>query len=646
MAMIVALVLLLCPQPGAPSYTPDLGTYTFAGAVSLMNSTPFVTGCFNRALIWQYGFNQPSALREAQRAINANPSCALCHMAKAYSLGPFLNRLFVTAAESDAAFRSMQSARQLLAAEPPGSSSMYSRKERGVLRAFAARHPSSFAGRSDAPPGAIPAAVGTAFYQQMCTLAAELATDADTWAWCAEGLMVVQRLEMLPWVYYLDAHGTPTPLTANATAALETAMRLVNYSHPLVNHLYIHITESSPVALGSGSTVTATGAARANGAADALEGQAPGSGHLQHMPGHTYAREGRWKEYAAVNLHENFSVGTHAAAPGAHVADETAAAHQEFAYGATHNLYAGVHGAQTDGQLSLALFGAAELRHAWTSAGSAECGRGGGPGMDAGFNVALLIYVRYAMWSRILAQDTSDPYPQPSAVDCPLTASLRHYARGMARAGMGERSAAASELESMRSYASKIHHSYHRGNDPGVFKVATLMLRARLALPSSDGASVGEEGQADATGDGKQGGGAAVAVDLLEQAVQEQERWGYSEPPLWYCPVRECLAEVLLNRVGDAPGALSVIEAQRPTSAWTMRGRAEALRRQQQPQPQRREGARVALNVSWRRAYEAVEGRATVAWARADVAVRCCCCCCCCCCCMVVDALPHSCGEE
>ena len=55
-------------------------------------------------------------------------------------------------------------------------------------------------------------------------------------------------------------------------------------------HYYIHATEASP------------DPGRAERYADSLAAQAPGSGHLVHMPAHTYIRLGRYHDATLSNF--------------------------------------------------------------------------------------------------------------------------------------------------------------------------------------------------------------------------------------------------------------------------------------------------------------------------------------------------------
>lgn len=327
----------------------------------------------------------------------------------------------------------------------------------------------------------------------------------------------------------------------------------------------------------------------------------PGSGHLQHMPGHTYARDGRWADYASANIGADFTVGTHPSADGAHIADMVAEDHSIAPYAATHNVYAGVHGASTDGQLSLALYGSQELRRMWTgkTGDALGCDMWGSPGMDAGYNIELMTLSRYGMWERLFAADAEDIYSQPSVSTCSLNAALRHHARGLAFAGLGDKASAEAELGEMESLRDIIGLNKvvgYRGNDPGMFTVATLILRARIALVTAAGPRDSSPAAV------------ALSISLLEQAVAEQESWVYSEPPLWHHPVRECLAEVLLHDAADPAGALAVIDPERPVSAWTLRNRAGALR----------ELSMQATATVTPAEADTAEAEATEAWVRAD----------------------------
>ena len=95
-------------------------------------------------------------------------------------------------------------------------------------------------------------------------------------------------MNTMPWNYWSD-DGTPRPEIVPVIAALETIIAR-NSRHPLALHLYIHAVEAS------------SSPARAENEADTLANLVPGSGHLVHMPAHTYWRVGRYHDAAEANV--------------------------------------------------------------------------------------------------------------------------------------------------------------------------------------------------------------------------------------------------------------------------------------------------------------------------------------------------------
>ena len=47
---------------------------------------------FDRGLAWCYGFNHEEAVRCFQRAVEADPACAMAHWGIAYAIGPNYNK--------------------------------------------------------------------------------------------------------------------------------------------------------------------------------------------------------------------------------------------------------------------------------------------------------------------------------------------------------------------------------------------------------------------------------------------------------------------------------------------------------------------------------------------------------------------------
>src|SRR5437016_5012873 len=82
----------LCHDPrglkGAPvtDYY-DLGAY----GRTVTTAAPEAQRWFDRGLVWSYGFNHEEAIRCFERALEADPACALAHWGIAYAVGPNYN---------------------------------------------------------------------------------------------------------------------------------------------------------------------------------------------------------------------------------------------------------------------------------------------------------------------------------------------------------------------------------------------------------------------------------------------------------------------------------------------------------------------------------------------------------------------------
>src|SRR5271155_1035289 len=66
----------------------DLGDYERV----VTTSSPQARLWFHRGLIWSYGFNHDEAVACFERAIDADPDCALAYWGLAYALGPNYNK--------------------------------------------------------------------------------------------------------------------------------------------------------------------------------------------------------------------------------------------------------------------------------------------------------------------------------------------------------------------------------------------------------------------------------------------------------------------------------------------------------------------------------------------------------------------------
>ncbi len=65
----------------------DLGAYSLA----ITTASPEAQKWFDRGLNWTYGFNHHEAVSCFQKALAADPSCAMAHWGIAYASGPNYN---------------------------------------------------------------------------------------------------------------------------------------------------------------------------------------------------------------------------------------------------------------------------------------------------------------------------------------------------------------------------------------------------------------------------------------------------------------------------------------------------------------------------------------------------------------------------
>ena len=160
------------------------------------------------------------------------------------------------------------------------------------------------------------------------------------------------------------------------------------------------------------------------------------------------------------------------------------------------------------------------------------------------------------------------------------------YARGLAYAATGRRAEADGELAALRQLAAGVPADRSLAF---FFKTQTILALADNVLA---GEIAARSGQTD------------LAVRHFLAAVAEQDGHWFTEPPVWYYPVRQSLGAVLLagGRPVEAEAVYRDDLKRNPDNGWSLFGLAQSLRAQGKT-------AEAA----------AVEARFQKAWARADV---------------------------
>jgi tetratricopeptide (TPR) repeat protein len=378
------------------------------------------------------------------------------------------------------------------------------------------------AARYNGDPGTSREPLDLAYAEAMKQVAGKYPDDDDIQALFAEAMM-----NTMPWDYWLDADN-PKPGTEKVIAALESVMAR-NPRHPLTLHLYIHAVEAS------------SNPARAEQAADLLGPLVPASGHLVHMPSHIYWRVGRYADASEANVKA-------AAADEDYIAQCNAQGLYPALY-YPHNIHFLWASATMEGRSAIAIEAgekvAANVHMEQIKAF---------PTIEFFKTIPLQSLVRFARWDDILA------FPEPPA-ELPYSRAIWHYARSVALTRKGDLAGAGTEIDAMQPLISNESIWQLDGNDypaSQILAIANNLARGELALAAQDHAE---------------------AVARFGDAVAEQDKLPYTEPPFWYYPTRQSLGHALLTQ-GEAAEAERVYRhdlQDYPRNGWSMFGLALAL---------------------------------------------------------------------
>lgn len=356
--------------------------------------------------------------------------------------------------------------------------------------------------------------------------------DADIATLFAQAFMNTSR-----WDYW-DADGSPRPGTAEAQAALESAMR-ADHNHPGANHLYIHLMEGS------------SQPELAMPAAQKLESTVPIAGHMVHMPGHIYLRVGEYEKAIDINersqiVDQQFAqlwgetqlptIGTYPLSHRIHAPH--ALDFVRFANILQGNYEAAAQaaqqGADSVGTAAEAVNrGQKRVAHSW------------------------VVDKIFGKWQKILSAEQSHG-------GTPYLDGMWSYVTGSAHVASGNLEAAAKELENLRIQAND-----DQADVRGVGPTPASHILA-IALHALDGEI--RETRGDLQG----------AITAFTKAVELQDANNYTEPPDWSQSMRLYLGAALLN-AGRAEEAEAVYRKDlewNQQNGWSTFGLYQALEAQ------------------------------------------------------------------
>ena len=509
LSMVLGVMALYGPALAEPVLLQEgLGRHHFP----ISSNGAMAQRYFDQGLILSFGFNHAEAARSFREAQRRDPNCAMCYWGEALVLGPNINAPMDPTVVSQA-FAALEKAVAL--------KGQATEKEGALIQALAMRYSKEV--MTDRSP------LDVAYAEAMRAVAQQFPDDPTIGALLAEALM-----DLHPWDFW-SRGGEAQPWTPEIVSRLETVLDQ-SASHPLANHLYIHIMEASP------------NPEKALPSAERLPALVPGSGHLVHMPAHIYIRVGRYRDAVLANQH--------AVKVDKHYLNH---AHEESLYTAAyvpHNSHFLWAAAIKLGRQQLAM--QAALDTAATVKPEMMRTPGIGGTMQHFWTIPLYTKIAFGQWSEILAE------PKPP-VDLLYPTAIWHYARGLALVRQEKLEAAQQESMKLTEIA----------RDPAVAKLTVFDLNNIVdILAIAETVLAGEI--AAGHGDYEE------AVRQLQRAVVLEDGLNYTEPKDWYLSSRQVLGAVLLE-------AGKAIEAERtfredlqdhPQNGWALFGLEQSLRAQ------------------------------------------------------------------
>ena len=509
----------------------DLGTYRRPISTSSAEAQRW----FDRGLIWSYGFNHHEAAVCFDRAIAADPDCAIAYWGRAYVRGCNYNKPWV-AFDPDEARQSIATA---YAATQKAISlkSNASSVERLLIEALPSRY-------QQAEPVDDLARWNDDFASAMRAAYQQSPDDLEVVTIFAEALM-----NRTPWQLWDIKNGVVASGadTKEVLDVLEKALSANGgYSHPGSLHMYIHAMEMSPFP------------ERALPAANALRTLVPDAGHLRHMPSHIDVLIG---DYSA-------AITTNSAAIEAdrkYLAREGAV--NFYTLYRCHNYHFKIYGAMFAGRFATALETANEMITTFTD----DLLRIQSPPMAnwlEGFvSIRQHVLIRFGKWEDIVAQDL----PHDQELYCVTTAMI-WYAKAVANGVIGDVTAAKACAAEFDGALKRVPAARTIFNNRciDILAIAREMLLGEITY---------REGQYH------------PAFAHLQKAVELDDSLPYDEPWGWMQPARHALGALLLEQ-GYVDQAAGVYRAdlgidtvlpracRHPENIWSLKGYQECLLQQ------------------------------------------------------------------
>lgn len=465
---------------------------------------------FNQGMTLAYGFNHAEAARSFYYATKLDPTCAMAFWGYAYVLGPNYN----AGMEDDnyqRAYQAIQKAIEL--------SSNATKKEKDFIKVMALRYASE--------PPEDRTDLDTQYSNALKKLYDKYPDDTEISALYAESLM-----NLHPWDLN-EKDGTEKPWTVEIVSLLEKLIAQ-NPKHPGAHHFYIHAVEASKTPERSDASAKLFD-----------EGLVSGSGHLLHMPSHTYIRTGEYHKGTLSNI-------------AAVKADSTyvTTCHAQGAYPLgyyPHNYHFMAATATLEGNSHWAMIGANKVSEHVHPEIMKQPGWGT---LQHYYTIPYYVAVKFKKWDDILNMklETYDlNYPK----------AIKHYAEGLAHLGKGDLNKAKAELEALKILTK--NESLKDITIWGINSVYDLVIIASKVLDAEILASESVKNY-------------KASIILLKEAVAMEDALNYNEPPDWFFSIRHHLGKVLILN-GQKRLAIKIYQEdleRLPKNGWAYHGLKQA----------------------------------------------------------------------
>lgn len=550
---LIALLLLIIPlqlfasdqtnKTEAPLFN-NLGSFHFP----ISTTVPLAQRFFDQGLILYYSFEWGESIRSFRESTRLDPHCGMCFWGLALALGD-KNNAPMNGHEYQDAKSAIEQALLLKQYE--------TKVEQDYIQALANRfqhtakklatktfscHP--FNPESDKSSNQ----ELLAYENAMKKMIASYPNDNN-----AKALYVYALFDSLDWKFW-DASFKINPRTPQMIDLLQSILS----KEPLhigANHYYVHVLEQSPEPI------------KANDSAKRLETLVPGSEHMVHMPTHIYFLTGRFHDATNSNLNAIAAYQQYN-----HTCEQQGFA-PEINYLYLHNYDFLRTTAAMEGNKTMALKATQELLKPPFAAWLAK-----EPSLQWFIAVSYFVKARFGMWQEILNEKAPSPQYQ-------YALGMWHYVRGLADVKNNKIKDAEDESHKLAALIQKGPSSSNLGRGGvNLLMIAANILNATIA---------------DARDDEN------ATIAYLNGALKIQHDMGYHEPPDWYFPVKEALADAYLkwNHPKEALELYQQDLQQYPKNGWALFGLAKSLKANGQE-----------------KAAQDIESEYKQAWRHADIA--------------------------